>query len=89
MSAEDKARIASLNRAVQLLAAQVEALIDQEKRQQLRHAAQTVVSPESSLLEKQFAATLLAQLVLDVIPAPRPVAVPLPVVSVEKENEAC
>ena len=87
MSTEDTAHIAALNRAVQRLAGQVEALLDQGKRQLLRDAAQTVVSPQSSLLEKQWSATLLAQLVLDVIPAPRPVAVP--VVSVEEEEKAC
>jgi hypothetical protein len=89
MSAEDKAHLASLNRAVRMLAGQIEALINQEFRRDLLRAAQVVVSPESSLLEKQFAATLLAQLVIKLIPAPRPVAVPSPVVSVEEEEKAC
>lgn len=81
MSAEDTAHIAALNRAVQRLAAQVETLIDQETRRDLRELAGTVTSSDPSVtpLERDLAATQLALVVLKSIPAPRPVAVPSPV----------
>jgi hypothetical protein len=60
---------------------------DPTTRRQLREAAMTVISPSSTPLEKQLAATTLALKVLESIPAPRPVAVP--VVSVEEEEKAC
>jgi hypothetical protein len=89
MSPEDKAHIAALNRAVQVLAAKVEGLLAQATRLELLELARIVVSPVESQLSKQLAGTSLALKVLESIPAPRPVAVPSPVVSVEKENEAC
>jgi hypothetical protein len=88
MSPEDTAHIASLNRAVQRLAAQVETLIDQGRRKELLDLAATVMSPDPSVtpLERDLAATQLALLVVKSIPAPRPVAVPE--VLIEKES-AC
>lgn len=75
--------LAAQLRLTNALVAQVERLMNQELRRDLLEAARTVVSKETSLMEKNLAATLLAQMVIQNIPAPRPVAVPSPVV--EKE----
>lgn len=62
---------------------------DAGTRRRMLELAATVTTPTGTYQALLDAALKLGELVIKHIPAPRPVAVPAPVVSVEKENEAC
>ena len=76
--------VAAQSKLIQELTARLEAVAqiagpDAVARRRMLELADTVTAKESTPMKRNLSATLLALLVLKSIPAPRPVAVPLPV----------